>query len=438
MTTTEIIHGSDEDATERTLLQAVGGSYFPIALIARLPYAMMVVGVLTLVVAGRESVALGGLTSAMAGLGTAIFGPLIGATADRFGQRRVVLVAGVANSLVLLLITAAVFSRLPDALVLALAFVVGATAPQVSPMSRSRLVGVVTRRIVPDRRRRVLDGTLAYESAADEVTFVFGPVITGLLATTLGPAAAMIGAAAVALVFVTAFALHRTGETVAVQTVTGETKPGETEPGETGPGETATGEQRRPVQAPSAELFRPGLLVVFLGTFGVGLFFGAMLTSLTSFMGETGDAERAGLVYGAVGIGSAVFALAVAAFPARFSLRARWIAFAAIMVVGTALLPLVGTVATMLPVLLLIGVGIGPTLVTQFGFAAARSPHGRSATVMTMASTGVVVGQAASSAVTGQLAEQFGTASAMYAPLVAAVVVAAAGVANAIVTGRHR
>ena len=47
-----------------SLLRQTGAGYFPIALIARLPFAMMVVGVLTLVVAARDSIALGGATSA--------------------------------------------------------------------------------------------------------------------------------------------------------------------------------------------------------------------------------------------------------------------------------------------------------------------------------------------------------------------------------------
>src|SRR5690242_18894357 len=92
-----------EDVQQQpTLLRAAGFSYFPVALLARLPYAMMVVGVLSLVVSARDELSLGGLTSAMVGVGTAIFGPLIGAAADRVGQRGVVLAAGIANSVALL------------------------------------------------------------------------------------------------------------------------------------------------------------------------------------------------------------------------------------------------------------------------------------------------------------------------------------------------
>lgn len=142
------------------LVRAVGVSYFPVALLARLPYAMMVVGVLTLVVAARGELALGGLTSAMAGIGTALFGPLIGALADRIGQRRVVLVSGMLNSLALLGMAWIAFSSAPDIALLAVAFVIGATAPQVSPMSRSRLVGIIERMLPADRHAPVPNGTM--------------------------------------------------------------------------------------------------------------------------------------------------------------------------------------------------------------------------------------------------------------------------------------
>ena len=54
-----------------TLVSLAGLGYFPLAMVARLPFAMMVIGVLTLVVAARGSVELGGINSAMVGLGTA-------------------------------------------------------------------------------------------------------------------------------------------------------------------------------------------------------------------------------------------------------------------------------------------------------------------------------------------------------------------------------
>lgn len=399
-----------------SLIREAGYAYFPIALIARLPFAMMVVGILTLVVSARDSLALGGATSAMTGLGTALIGPLLGAAADRFGQRRVLLVAGTVNSLLLAAMAWLAFSPAPDAALLGVAFLIGATMPQVAPLSRSRLVGIIGRVFPKDRRTMAVNGTMAYESAADEIAFVFGPVVVGLLATTMSPAAPVIGAALLALVFVTAFALHPTAATPAAT--------------------RRVGAAARAEQAPARELFRARVLAPVAGALGMGLFFGSMLTSLTAFMAERGAPEQAGLVYGAMGLGSAALALGVALFPARFTLTARWLAFAAILVGGTIALPLVDSVAAIAVCLLVIGIGVGPTLVSQYSLAAAFSPRGRSATVMTMLGSAVIVGQSASSAITGLIADAAGSSVALYAPLGAALLVLGAGVAAAIASRR--
>ncbi|MCC2031483.1 MFS transporter [Microbacterium allomyrinae] len=395
-----------------SLIREAGLGYFPIALVARLPFAMMVVGILTLVVSARGSLALAGVTSAMTGLGTALIGPLLGAAADRFGQRRVLLVSGTVNSLMLLAIAWLAFATVPDAALLVVAFLIGASMPQVSPLSRSRLVGIIGRTYPADRRTTTVNGTMAYESAADEIVFVFGPVIVGLLATTLSPAAPVIGAAVLALVFVSAFALHPTASAPAASSASPAS------------------------QAPARELFRARVIAPVAGALGMGLFFGSMLTSLTAFMAERGIPEQAGLVYGAMGLGSAALALGVALFPARFTLTARWLTFAAVLVGGTLALPFVDSVGAIAVCLLVIGVGIGPTLVSQYSLAAAFSPKGRSATVMTMLGSAVVVGQSAASAVTGLVAESSGAAAALIAPAVAASVVLAAGIANAIASRR--
>ncbi|MGZ0712791.1 MFS transporter (plasmid) [Coraliomargarita sp. W4R53] len=401
------------DQRPPTLIREAGFGYFPVALIARLPFAMMVVGILTLVVSARDSLALGGVTSAMTGLGTAIFGPLLGAAADKFGQRRVLLISGTANSLLLIAMAWIVFTPAPDAALLGLAFLIGATMPQVAPLSRSRLVGIISRTFTGTKKAKVLSGTMAYESAADEIVFVFGPVVVGLLATTQGPAAPVIGAALFALVFVTAFALHPTAKTPALR----------------------DGESPE-VQAPVRELFRPPVLVTAVGTLGMGLFFGAMLTSLTAFMADRGAPEQAGLIYGAMGIGSAILAFGVAFFPVRFTLHARWVTFGTILFAASLGLILVDSVAGMTVCLLIIGIGIGPTLVTQYSLAAARSPRGRSATVMTMLGSGVIVGQSAASAITGLVAEGAGTNAALIAPIGAAAVVLASGIVNASLSRR--
>src|SRR3954463_4889144 len=144
---------------EPPLVRHAGFSYFPIAFVARLPFAMMVVGLLTLVVAERDSVALGGLNAAVAGIGPALAGPLLGTAADRLGQRRVLVPLGLLNGVLLGAFVLVVSSGAPALAVLALSVLIGASAPRVAPLSRTRLVAIITRKVQPARRETLLNGT---------------------------------------------------------------------------------------------------------------------------------------------------------------------------------------------------------------------------------------------------------------------------------------
>lgn len=236
---------------------------------------------------------------------------------------------------------------------------------------------------------------------------VVGPFIVGVLASWIAPWAPLVGAAILTVLFVGVFALHPSGRYISHE---------------------RGADGRAPSNA--SELLRPRLVVVIIGIFGVGLFFGTMLTALTSFMDDRGVPEHAGLLYGVMGIGSAILALGVAWLPPRFTLRRRWLTFSGILLIGSGLLLVVDTPIAMAWVLGFMGIGIGPTLVTQYSFGAARSPLGRSATVMTMLGSAVIVGQSLGAAVTGGIAESFGTTAALLLPVIAAAITLVAGILN--------
>jgi MFS family permease len=398
-------------SADASLIAHAGRSYFPIAFIARLPFAMMVVGVLTLVVASRDSVALGGINSAFVGIGSAIVGPLVGAAADRFGQRTVLVPVGLANAALLGGFVLVVQSTAPDLAVLALSFFVGASAPQVAPMSRTRLVAIIRQRMAPVRQEKVLSGTMAYESAADETVFIIGPFLVGLLASAIAPWVAVAGASALTFVFVTAFALHPTGR-------------------------LAVGQQAEVAQAPARQLLRPRLVVVVVGILGIGFFFGSTLTSLTAFMETHGESSQAGLLYGLMGIGSAALALGSAAFPRAFGIGWRWLVFGVVLLGGAIAFASADSVLMVGIVLAVMGIGIGPTLVAQYSLGSDRSPVGRSATTMTILGSAVIVGQSLTSAVVGEVAESSGTQTAMLFPAISAGIVVLAAVVNLVLSRR--
>ncbi|HEU4806929.1 MAG TPA: MFS transporter [Homoserinimonas sp.] len=376
--------GVDAPSPARSLLRLTGPTFFPLAFISRLPFAMTVVGVLTIISSVRGSVADGGAVSAVAGIGTAIFGPMVGALADRFGQRPVLLVCVSVNVVSLVGFLLLTYSAASIFWVGAIGFVVGASTPQVASLSRSRLVSLVTANAHGLERRKILSLVMSYESVADESAFVIGPVLIGVIATALGAGAPLAIAAGVAAFFVVAFALHPSARRAEPTTVA-----------------LVALERTR-------SLVRPRILVLSAGMFFVGAFFGPALTALTAFMRDQRLELATGIVYGGMSVGSVLIAILIAFAPESFSLRSRWIAFGALALLATMSLIVATSVAMVAVGLAVAGCGIGAVIVTLFTTAHQRTPAGRTTTVMTMLSSALIVGQALFTALGGFIAENGG------------------------------
>jgi uncharacterized membrane protein len=137
-----------------------------------------------------------------------------------------------------------------------------------------------------------------------------------------------------------------------------------------------------------------------------------------------------------MGIGSAGLALGSAAFPRAFRLGWRWLLFGTVLLASAIVFASADSVLAVGIVLAVMGIGIGPTLVTQYSLGSDRSPVGRSATTMTILGSAVIVGQSIASAVVGEVAESAGTPAAMAFPAISAAVVVLAAVANVVLSRR--
>ena len=390
---------------DRSLLEHTGWAYWPIAFVARLPFAMMVVGVLTYVATETGSVALAGLTSASVGVGTVIAGPVIGDLVDRFGQRRVLFPLGIAKGLLLIAFLAVVHWAQHDWAILAAGAAIGISSAQPAAMSRSRLMAIIEQRMGPQRRARTYSRMMSVESAADEIAFVIGPFLVGVLASFVAPWLPLTIAAALSFVFVSLFALHPTARLQALP----------------------AGEADR---APAVTLLAPRILVVIGGAFAIGMFFGSTLTSVTAFAQTYGDGSEGGMLYGIMGLGSAVLALAVAFLPRRFALHWRWLLFAAVLCAATVGYAAADDFDRVTAALVIMGLGLGPVLVTLFSLAGHRAPRGRTATVLTSVGAALILAQALTSAVTGAIAETFSARTAMLGPFVATALLVVLGLVN--------
>jgi MFS family permease len=397
-----------------------GRAFIPLGLFARLPLAMLTVGTLTLVTSASGSYALGGMAAGAVGIGSALGAPVLGALADRRGQRPVLLLAALLNSIAVVALILAVGGTAESpgipAAVLAAAFLSGASCPQVGPLARVRWMALAARGPGKDQARD-LDTALSYESTADEVTFVLGPALVGILASLLAPWLPLAVAVALTITLVPAFAVHRTHRAVpASRPATGNQVP--------------AGSRSRAGRLP-AVVAVPVLAMVCMGTF-----FGSTQTALSSFSAGFAGSEAAGLLYAVMGLSSAVAALSVAYWPQRFGPARRWVLCAALMAALSLLLLLPTSMPAMVAALLILGLPVGPVMVTVFAVGGTIAPAGRLSTVMTALASGIVAGTALGSSLGGQLAESHGYAAAFLVPVCAASALALLGAGAAVVLRR--
>jgi MFS family permease len=376
-------------ASYRTLVQTTGPLFLIVAFLARLPAAMAPLGVITLVAAGTGSFAVAGAVAAAYGVGAAVGGPIVGSLADRFGQRRVGVIAAILDAAALLAIVLAVMSGATPAVVGLAAALAGFANPQIGPLVRVRWAV-----LLGDRgRTRSLPTAFSYEGAADELSYMAGPALVGAIALAGPSGLPLIIAAVLTLMTAVPFAVHHTAPPVVHA-------PREQHPAQ-------------PLPAGAVTLLVAAMAVI-------GVLFGATQTGVTAFAEASGMPGAAGLIYAVLGVGSAAAGLATAWLPARWGLRARYAAAAVALAAGGLVLALLGTsLPGLLAAMAVVGVVSAPYLIAVNALAGAVGPARRAGSVMTLVASGVVGGVALGAAVAGRLADSFGYSGAFAVPAVA-------------------
>lgn len=374
----------------RPALALAGSWLLTVSFLARLPGAMSQLGTLLLVSQTTGSLTSAGLATGAVALGSGVSGPALGWLSDRYGQRPVVVAAALANTaaLLTLVVSALGGTALPGLLVLAAT--VGLTTPQVGPLARSRWVAMITGR--PDAAR-MTGAAMSFEGAADELSYVFGPALVGLL-TLLHPAVPLLVAAVLALFAGVTWAVHRTAPS----------------------GQPATrGGGRLPV-LPLAGLCLAMVLQ--------GIVFGSTQAGVIAATQQAGQPALAGLTYALLGLTSAVAGLATAALPERWGLGVRLqVASVAMAALAIPLLMVQG-VAGLAVAVGLFGFAIAPHMITVYRLGERFVPQPRLGAAMGLLSSGVVVGYALGTSLGGSLADAAG-AAAPFAVTVGAAALAA-------------
>lgn len=262
---------------------------FGAALLGRLSYGTVGLSLMLAVKGATGSYAVAGTVMAVFGAASVFLSPLRARYIDRYGPRRALTPMAVGYA-ALLAVLAAVTWRpgAPGALLVALALCAGAATPPLGPTMRT-----VWSRILPDRR--LLQRAYSLDGVAEELLFVSGPLIVGVLVLVAPPA----------------FGVALSAGLVAVGTLAFVASP---MVGAVVPADRKRRERARVV----GRIKRPVLV-----TLGVGVALGAADLLVLAFAEDRGRADAAAWVLAALSAGSAVGGLVNGAVDWRRPARTR-------------------------------------------------------------------------------------------------------------------
>jgi predicted MFS family arabinose efflux permease len=375
------------------LLRDAGWSFVVIGFVGRLPPALLPLGVTLYSYDQLGSFAAAGALTAMLALGGAAGGPVVGWMSDRYGQRPVGIAATVLSSLALVGFLLLCRADTPFPMLLAMTALLGFGSPQIGSMARARWASFARHRA---DRAQAVSTAMGYEGAADEAVFVVGPVTVAALAA-LHPAAGLLAALAIGIVAPLAFSLHRSALP---------------------PADRHRDVHDRVAWAPLVPL---GFVCA-----GIGIVFGSSSTGIAALLTQQGRPGLIGLVYGAMGVGSAISGLSAARVLAMWTQRRRVVTCAVALMCVTPWFALAMTPPTLALVCFVSGLSLAPVLIGAFALAEQRTPLAALSTVMTVMGMCVVVGVAVGSSLAGPLIDRVSASAALTLPATGAALALAA------------
>jgi MFS transporter len=362
------------------------------ALVARLPIAMVTIGIVLLVTGAGRSYGLAGVLSAVYLLAAAVLAIPQARLVDRLGQGPVLTVAAVVFGAGLAFFVVVVQTGAPDWLAFVSAAVIGGAFPQVGSCVRTRWSHVLS-------QRAEIDTAYALESAVDEVVFMTGPILVTVLATGWHPVAGLVTAL-----------VAGTGGTLFFASQHSTSPP---------PMPRRPGVRLAPI--PTSVMGPVCVVGLALGTL-----FGAAEVSTVAFASEHDHQGYAGLLLALWAMGSLIAGVITGLVhwrvgPAR---RLRWGAVG----MAVAMLPLsvIGSLWVMGGWLFVAGFAIAPTIVASLSIVEQAVPHSRLTEGMAIVETALVAGVAPGAALAGRIIDSHGASAAYLVSLAAGLVAAGA------------
>jgi MFS family permease len=358
------------------------------SLVARLPIGINGLAIVLFMREHTGSFAAAGAATGGYALALGVSAPIEGRLIDRHSPRAVLpWVAGLQVVSVLAFIALGLAGA-PVAVLVALAAAAGLGGPPWSSVMRAMWPRLL------DGDQRLVDTAFALDAAVVELVFIAGPLLTGAVTALFSPQVALLVSVAAISVGTALF--------VASPAV--------------GSWEPETHADRNPLGA----LRVPGLRTVVLATVPIGFALGALEIAVPAFAAHHGSASTAGVLVAIWSCGSAIGGVSYGARDWTLSLGTRWIVLNALLAAGMLPLLVAQSVPAILPLLLLAGLFIAPTIGSGSQLLGTLAPPGMGTEAFAWGTSAIVAGAAAGSAVAGALAESSGWRAAAASALVMA------------------
>lgn len=390
-------------ATYRRVLGLPGALAFSMSgLVARLPIAMVGLGIVLLVSTRTGSYSLAGSVSAAYLIANGLFAIVLSRWVDRLGQSRVLpaAIAGFGIGLALLMVS--VWLRWPEPAPHLFAVLAGVCNPQIGACVRARWTSAV-----PDKQ--LLQTAFAFEAVVDELVFIVGPTLVVFLATGV-------------------HALAGLSATIVL-----------------GVGGTAALVAQRRTEPPPSGIRARSLEPMGWATIGplvacalaMGVLFGGTEVATVAFADEHHHKSLAGVMIAVWSLGSLLAGLVTGSLrmTAPSQTRFRW----GLLVLTLLMLPLpfVRDFPLLALVFFLAGFAISPTLIASIAWVEETVPASRLTEGITVVTTGLAAGVAVGAAVVGVVVDRAGASTSYWVPFVAgACGVVLAFAAAAVTRGR--
>jgi MFS family permease len=342
---------------------------------ARLPVGINGLAIVLFLREHTGSYAAAGAVAAAFGIALGLSSPVIGRLIDTRGLRRVVIPLALLHAAAMVALVVCGLADAPLGVLALLAVAVGTFIPPLGSISRS-----LWPRILRDEDPGLLPTALALEGVMIELIFVAGPLLVALLVAVADPAVALLLSPVLLLAGLGLFLMQPPLRTWVISEHAGS-------------------------HGVLGALRSPGIRTLVLCTVPMGFCFGAMEVTLPAFSEEHGQRELAGVLLAVWSAGSAMGGLLYGARHWAGPAGRRYARLAALLPLGYFPLAAAPSIPAMVPLALLAGLCIAPTLTAGNQIAGDVAPEGAETEAYTWPVTSLVTGLAVGNWVAGALVE---------------------------------